>query len=130
MCFFKHCRKARKDQARTDKLVKCGFDAAGVVGFAAAVGVFLTSGTMECPLAVGDSAQAEGLKMGCSLDISAVIAALTTIAGFMGILATECPKDPHTPADNLCVTAGFNIVSSLGFMSAGLSEAARQCKAP
>eukprot|EP00438_Fugacium_kawagutii_P020528 Skav212705 [mRNA] locus=scaffold1930:439704:441708:- [translate_table: standard] len=123
-------RKARKDQARTDKLVKCGFDVAGVVGFAAAAGVFITAGTLECPLAIGDHAQATSFKMGCSLDISAVIAALTTIGGFIGLLATECPKKPDRPADNICATAAFNIVSSLGFLSGGLSDAARQCKAP
>jgi len=127
--FFKRRREKRKNQGRTDKLVKCGFDAAGVVGFAAAVGVFITAGTLECPVAIGDSAQAQGLKMGCSLDISATIAALTTIAGFMGILATECPEDPESPAVNLCVTAGFNIVSSLGFMSGALSDAVRTCGA-
>lgn len=127
--FFKRRREKRKNQGRTDKLVKCGFDAAGVVGFAAAVGVFITAGTRECPLAIGDSAQAQGLKMGCSLDISATIAALTTIAGFIGILATECPEDPDSPAVNLCVTAGFNMVSSLGFLSGGLSDAARTCGA-
>ena len=127
--FFKLRRKARKDQARTDKLVKCGFDITGLVGFTAAVGVFITAGTMECPLAIGDGAQVEGLKMGCSLDISAVIAALTSLAGFIGILATECPEDPDSPAKNLCVTAGFNLVSSLGFISASLSDVGRTCGA-
>jgi len=127
--FFKLRRESKKNQARTDQLVKCGFDIAGVVGFSAAVGVFITAGTLECPVAVGDSAAAQGLKMGCSLDISAVIAALTSIAGFIGILATECPEDPKTPAKNLCVTSGFNLVSSLGFISAALSDAGRSCAA-
>ncbi len=127
--FFKLRRQSKKNQARTDKLVKCGFDSAGVVGFSAAVGVFITAGTLECPVAVGDSAAAQGLKMGCSLDISAVIAALTSIAGFIGILATECPEDPKTPAKNLCVTSGFNLVSSLGFISAALSDVGRSCAA-
>ena len=79
--------------------MKCGFDVAGLVGFASAVGVFLTAGTLECPAA--EATGGEDLQMGCAVDVSAVFAALTTVAGFIGILATECPEDPDKPATPL-----------------------------
>jgi len=122
-------RQMRKDKARTEKEVKCGFDVAGTVGFAAAAGVFITAGTLECPLASADGDAAEGFKMGCSLDVSAVIAALTTIGGFIGILATECPEEPQNAAAKLCATGSLNIVSSLGFLSAAFSDVKRTCGA-
>ncbi|CAE6971353.1 unnamed protein product [Symbiodinium sp. CCMP2592] len=115
-------REKRKAKSRKEKEIKCGFDIAGLVGFAAAVGVFITAGTVECPLASGETAAAENFKMGCSLDISAVVAALTTIGGFVGILAVECPEDPKNAADKLCSTGALNIVSSMGFLSGALSD--------
>ncbi|CAE7362067.1 unnamed protein product [Symbiodinium pilosum] len=121
-------REKRKAKSRKEKEIKCGFDIAGLLGFAAAAGVFITAGTVECPLAAGD-ASAEPFKMGCSLDISAVIAAFTTIGGFVGILATECPADPKNAAANLCATGSLNIVSSLGFLSGALSDVKRSCGA-
>ncbi|CAE7247998.1 unnamed protein product [Symbiodinium sp. CCMP2456] len=120
-------REKRKAKSRKEKEIKCGFDIAGLVGFAAAVGVFITAGTVECPLASGETAAAENFKMGCSLDISAVVAALTTIGGFVGILAVECPEDPKNAADKLCSTGALNIVSSMGFLSGAFSDISRSC---
>lgn len=79
--------------------MKCGFDVAGLVGFASAVGVFLTAGVLECPAATATGS--EDFQMSCAVDISAVFGALTTVAGFIGILATECPEDPDKPATPL-----------------------------
>ncbi|CAJ1416883.1 unnamed protein product [Effrenium voratum] len=118
-------RHIKKGNARRDQLVKCGFDIASLVGFTAATGLFVTAGTLECPAA--EKLDNENFKMGCSLDISAVVAALTTIAGYIGILATECPEEPNKPAVNLCVTGSFNIVASVSYLAAAFSEVKRSC---
>lgn len=121
-------KKAREEhhvQERKEHEAKCAVDVTGVVGFAAAVGVYMKAGTLECPaIPVGG----QKFQMGCSMDIAAVTAGFLAAGGYIAVMAVECPEDtPPNPQKAVCASGIINVLASLAKMVVAFSDVARSC---
>eukprot|EP00931_Biecheleriopsis_adriatica_P083257 TRINITY_DN5682_c0_g1_i1.p1 TRINITY_DN5682_c0_g1~~TRINITY_DN5682_c0_g1_i1.p1 ORF type:complete len:460 (+),score=91.51 TRINITY_DN5682_c0_g1_i1:35-1414(+) len=124
-------RNKRQDQAWKEEQAACAFDVFGATTFTAAGGIFIDVASQEC---VAGMTKTQDGKMGCSLDVNAVIGMFLSVAGQAGVLMGECAAPDDKPnatnlLQGLCSSGILNMLSSAAFMAAGFSDVKRSCGA-